>query len=157
MNNQIKELLGHPEFSEGEFWQRMNACAGDEIIRQGDFGDSFYLIESGHLRVLGHIDIGENRQVTPGVCDLQAGEIVGEIVLFDAQPRSATVRVVEDSVLIEISGDKFMSFLEAHPDIGFQIFRSMMAIMVGRLRNSNDKIFSLLAWGLKAHQIEQEL
>ena len=157
MHNQIKALLDHPEFREGHFWRRIQVSSGDEIIRQGDFGSCFYLIESGHLRVLGHIDIGENRQVTPGVCDLSAGEIVGEIVLFDTEPRSATVQVVEDGTLIEIDGDKFMAFLESHTDIGFQMFRSMMAIMVGRLRNNNDKIFSLLAWGLKAHQIEEEL
>ncbi|HFE36926.1 MAG TPA: cyclic nucleotide-binding domain-containing protein [Gammaproteobacteria bacterium] len=158
MKQQLHALLDNPAFAEGEYWRRMNISAGEEIIRQGERGsNSMYLIESGHLRVLGHVNIDENRQVTPGVCELGEGDIVGELVLFDAGPRSATVQVVADSVLIEIDGSKLMTFLEDHVDIGFQLLKSFMTVMVGRTRKSNEKIFSLLVWGLKAHQIEKEL
>jgi len=157
MNKQIELLLSNPNFTKGEFWERVKISCGDQIIREGESGNSLYLIESGSLRVLGHVDIDGDRHMNPGVCDLKSGDVVGELVLFDSGPRSATVQAVEDCVLIEINGDKLMSFLEANTDIGFQLLRSLMTVMVGRVRKNNDKIFSLLAWGLKAHQIEKEL
>jgi len=157
MNKQVELLLSNPNFTEGEFWERIEIACGDEIIREGESGNSLYLIESGNLRVLGHVDIDENRHMNPGVCDLKPGDVVGELVLFDSGPRSATVQAVTDCVLVEINGDKLMSFLDAHTDIGFQLLRALMTVMVGRVRKNNDKIFSLLTWGLKAHQIEKEL
>ena len=157
MSEHIKALLKHPKFVEGKFWNRINVAQGDEIMHQGETGHNLYLIEKGGLRVLGHINIDDNRHVNPGVCDLTAGDVVGELVLFDSGPRSATVQAVEDSTLIEIDGDGLMVFLENHTDIGFELLRSLMTVMVGRVRKNNDKILSLLAWGLKAHHIEQDL
>ena len=157
MYEQLKALLNDPKFAEGVFWSRVNVTCGTDVMRQGEHGNSLYLIELGSLRVLGHVDVSENRQVRPGVCDLQAGDVVGELVLFDSGVRSATVQAVEDSVLIEINGDRLMTFLEHNTDIGFQLLRSLMTVMVGRIRKNNEKIFSLLAWGLKAHQIEKDL
>ena len=157
MHDQLKSLLNNPKFTEDEFWRRIKVARGIDVMRQGEHGNNLYLIESGGLRVLGHVDVNETRQMHPGVCDLHAGDVVGELVLFDSGVRSATVQAVEDSVLIEINGDKLMSFLEHNTDIGFQLLRSLMTVMVGRIRKNNEKIFSLLAWGLKAHQIEKDL
>lgn len=157
MKQQVTKLLQHPEFFEGEYWQRRKVKAGEQVMRQGESGDSFFVVESGFLRVLGHIELDERRQVSPGVCDLRAGDVVGEVVLFDKGPRSASVNAIEDSVLIEINGPKLMKFLQQHSDIGFEFMRALMEVMVARLRSTNKKIFSLLAWGLKAHNIEKEL
>ena len=57
--------------------------AGTEIIRQGEDGERFYVIDEGTLDVVadGHL-----------LAHRGAGECVGEIALLRAQPRMATVR-----------------------------------------------------------------
>ena len=157
MNEYLLTVLKHEEFKEGEHWKRISVTAGTDIIRQGDAGRTFYLIESGRLRVLGHVGLGDDKHVNHGVCDLNPGEVVGELGLFDSEPRCATVQAIEDCTLIEIDGDKLISFLNEHTDMGFKLLRSLMGVMVGRIRKSNEKVFSLLAWGLKAYQIEKDL
>ncbi|MDH5217742.1 MAG: cyclic nucleotide-binding domain-containing protein [Gammaproteobacteria bacterium] len=156
-NNVIQEILSHPEFVEGEFWSREKYAENAEIIKQGEASNSLYYLQSGVVRVLGRVEIDDKRQVSPGVCDIQGGELFGELVLFDDGPRSASVVAVTKAEVIAINGEKLMEFLEREPDLGFRFMKYMMVKMVGRLRNTNSKIFSLFAWGLKAHNVEQHL
>lgn len=66
-------------------------AAGTAVIKQGDEGDYFYIVESGRLQfsVNGNV-VGE-----PAV----PGSSFGELALMYNAPRAATVTAVEDSVL----------------------------------------------------------
>lgn len=157
MKHQIDRLLSHPDFKENEYWRRIKVDSDTKLIERGDNGHYFYLLESGLLRVLGKIDIDQTKSLNPGVFDVNPGGVVGELALFDNEPRSATVKTIEPSVLLEFDASLTMDFLQKHPDVGFEFMRGLMSVMVDRLRSSNQKVFSLLAWGLKAHGIEKEL
>lgn len=157
MRQQIEQLLQRPDFSEGEAWRVRRFPANTEIVHQGDNSKHVYWIRRGTVRVLGQVPVDEARQVRPGVCDLQAGEVFGELALFDDQPRSATVMAVNDCELVEIDGEALLAYLERHPALGFAFLRQMMTVMVQRLRASDRQIFSLLAWGMRAHGIDRHL
>ncbi len=73
--------------------QRENFSAGEIIFKEGDPGDSAYLIEEGSVEV----SVSSTQQTR-----LDKGELFGEIALIDQQPRTATVRAIEDTVLIPI-------------------------------------------------------
>lgn len=61
--------------------------AGDVIIRQGDVGDFFYVLDTGHCDI--HVkDVGKVMDVTPG------GSF-GELALMYDAPRAATVTATE--------------------------------------------------------------
>lgn len=156
--NAIQEmLLAHPDFQEGVHWQKKAFPSGAEIVKQGEVSSNLYIVQKGTLRVVGKVAIGDQRQVSPGVCDLAEGQIFGELVLFDDQPRSASVIAVTDCELLVVNGGHLMTFLETHPDTGFRVLRALMTMLVSRLRSTNKKIFSLFAWGLKAHNIDEHL
>ena len=67
------------------------------VVKQGDYGDTMYLILEGELRVRLMVDGKETILATLG-----PGEFFGDISLFDHGPRSADVVANQDSVLLKI-------------------------------------------------------
>ncbi|KAJ3116648.1 hypothetical protein HDU96_009101 [Phlyctochytrium bullatum] len=60
---------------------------GDVVIKQGDLGENFYIIESGEARVT-QTDASGVEHELPG---LKKGDYFGELALLTNQPRKATV------------------------------------------------------------------
>lgn len=73
--------------------------AGEVIIRQGDAGDRFYLVEDGVVAVT--IDGGH-------VADLGPGDFFGEIALLRDAPRNATVTAAGDVRLLALERAEFL-------------------------------------------------
>jgi hypothetical protein len=80
-------------------------AAGDVVVRQGDAGDLFYVVENGRVRV--EID-GEP------VNDLWPGEAFGEIALLRDLPRTATVTALEETDLLALERDEFIAAVTGH-------------------------------------------
>jgi MFS family permease len=78
----------------------VRAPAGEEIVRQGETGDRFYLVKDGALDV--YVD-GELVQ------SLEPGESFGEIALLRDVPRTATVRARTDVVLYALDRRHFLA------------------------------------------------
>ncbi len=76
------------------------AAAGTRIIRAGDAGDRFYVIESGEVEI-------EGRRFGPG-------ESFGEIALLRDTPRTATVTAATDVVLQSLDRDEFLAAVTGH-------------------------------------------
>ena len=81
----------------------------------------------------------------------------GELALFDQRTRSASVMAVTDCELAEISGAQMLQFLDDHPAVGYPVLKELITTLVQRLRSTNKKLFSILAWGLKARGLDQHL
>ena len=73
--------------------------AGDEIVRQGEPGDRFYVVDSGSAEVL--VDGRPSASLDPG-------DYFGEIALLRNVPRTATVRAREDGLLLSLTHDAFV-------------------------------------------------
>jgi CRP-like cAMP-binding protein len=86
--------------------RRTHAGAGTEIVRQGDPGDAFYVIESGSAEVL--LD-------RFGIGQLGPGSGFGERALLRAVPRTATVRALNEMTLYEIDRTSFLSAVTGQP------------------------------------------
>jgi MFS family permease len=89
-------VLEHLAASLGE----VRAPAGTVIIRAGDVGDRFYVVESGEVEVAG--------------TRLGPGEAFGEIALLRDTPRTATVTAVDDVVLRSLERDEFLAAVTGH-------------------------------------------
>ena len=89
-------------------------CRGGEpILRQGDAGDSLFVVQEGALAVYIRQVPGSDRQVA----DLRPGQFFGERSLLLGEPRGATVIPRVDSIVVEIGHAAIAPLLKARPEL----------------------------------------
>jgi predicted acylesterase/phospholipase RssA/CRP-like cAMP-binding protein len=89
----------------------IRVMAGSTVMRQGEAGDSLFVVAAGRLRALRHEANGENRAVG----EIGRGETVGEMAVLTGEPRSATVVAVRDTDLLALSKPSFDRLAEKTP------------------------------------------
>ena len=105
-------------------------AAGDVLVRQGDIGDTLYLLMTGALRARVNAPDGDAEPHT--VAFIMPGEVVGELALLASVPRSADVVAVEDSSLLMFDRVHALGLLGAHPVLA----RRVMAQIAARLAHT---------------------
>ena len=84
----------------------------EDIIRQGQVGDSLFLIARGVVRV-SRRERGESRDIAT----LMARDFFGEMALLHQEPRTATVRAVTPCSLYELKREDIGASMKACPSI----------------------------------------
>jgi CRP-like cAMP-binding protein len=87
-------------------FERQNARRGDVIIREGDEGDCYYVIESGRFQV--ERLVGGAKVV---LAELKSGDAFGEEALVSEAKRNASVVALSDGVLLRLGRQDFNSLL----------------------------------------------
>ncbi len=102
--------------------------AGEAIIREGEAGDRLCIIYSGKVSVTkaGHM-----------LAELTAGDFFGEMALFDAGPRSATVTALDDVEVLVLERDRFDSLVRQRPTVLMEV----CSTLVRRLRQAEQQVF----------------
>ena len=108
---------------------------GAVIVREGEDGDSIFLIGAGSAEAM--LWAGEDRPIVLSV--MGPCETFGEMGFFERRPRSATVRARGNCVVLEISGHGLRRLADTHPEVGFRILLRVSE----RLRSKNEQIFKL--------------
>lgn len=88
-------------------FQRIKAPRGEVVIRQGEEGDFYYIIERGRCIVSRSVG-GASMELA----ELKAGDAFGEEALVANARRNATVTMKTDGVLLRLAKDDFVSLLK---------------------------------------------
>ncbi len=86
---------------------------GETMVRQGDTGDSLYIIRSGSVEVT--LKTGNNDPVS--LASLGPGNCFGEMSLLTGEPRSATVTALEETQVVVVDKDGLKALFEANPEV----------------------------------------
>ncbi|MFH1724802.1 MAG: cyclic nucleotide-binding domain-containing protein [Elusimicrobiota bacterium] len=86
---------------------------GSVVCREGDPGDSFFLIYRGGVDVTKSTGIFSGSPIR--LARLQSGDFFGELALLLNQPRSATCVATKESRIFVLKYDDFRRILEKHP------------------------------------------
>jgi len=110
-----------------EIAEQVSFFANETLFKEGQRGDSCYLVEEGR------IGVKKGRKV---VTKLGRGECIGEMALLDGKPRSATCIVEKDARLLRISSDDFSSLLSSQPEMA----KALLRTLAQRLRRVTDRL-----------------
>lgn len=109
---------------------------GEILFREGEPGDRFWIIVSGKVK-LGHT-AADGRESLIAV--LGAGEIIGELSVYDPGTRAATATVLAPSTLLELEHSRFVTLLDEHPALARELLQSLAQ----RLRKTNSALADLV-------------
>jgi CRP-like cAMP-binding protein len=109
---------------------------GEKIFQHGEVGDKLFLILEGKVRISREVPgMGEEALAVLG-----PGQAFGEMALLDESARSADAIVHDRCRLLVISKDGFDDLLFLHKDLAYEVLWSVVRILIGRLRETNDKL-----------------
>ena len=87
--------------------EAMAAFAGDAIIREGDEGDYYYMIESGRAQVTRLVG-GDSILLA----ELKAGDAFGEEALISGAKRNASVTMKTNGMLLRVKRQDFLELMQ---------------------------------------------
>jgi CRP/FNR family transcriptional regulator len=116
-----------------------NYTKNSTLFVEGMMGEILYIVKKGSVQIIKKV--GNNQEVV--LATLGAGTFLGEMSLIENQPRSATARVAEDSILLVMTKKAFNTMLEKYPEISLKVLMVFLKIANERLRKANENAKSL--------------
>ncbi|MEI8255120.1 MAG: cyclic nucleotide-binding domain-containing protein [Deltaproteobacteria bacterium] len=105
--------------------------AGTVIVREGEPGDSFFVIDQGVVEVVTQSSAGEISLTT-----LQRGAFFGEVSVLTNAMRTATVTALTDTATVAFERKDVDELLSSNP----KAKRLLDAVMNGRARDTAEKV-----------------
>ena len=88
--------------------ESMEYEAGELIVRQGDLGNSMYIVADGKVRVFeGDTELGV----------LGSRAVFGELAALDPEPRAASVEALEDCTLLRLEGESLYDLMSGNKEV----------------------------------------
>lgn len=110
----------------------------ETLFHKGDIGNSLFMIDEGYLDI-----VAEDKQGGKLILNqCGPGETIGEMSLFDEEPRSASVVAKMDVHILELKRDDFFDILGENPETAMLLIRSISS----RLRFATTYIEKAIEW-----------
>jgi ATP:ADP antiporter, AAA family len=109
----------------GEIISEVEIPAGNNIVEKGEQGSSMYIIVHGKVAVMD----GERILNTLG-----ERAVFGELALLDTEPRSATIRAMEDTLLFRLDQESFYELMSDRVEVAMGTIQMLTGNLRARVR-----------------------
>jgi CRP/FNR family transcriptional regulator, cyclic AMP receptor protein len=106
--------------------------SGEMIFREGDSGDTCYLLRSGAVMLTRQHQDGR----TIALAELRAGDMFGELAMFRGETRSATAEAVEPTGAVALLARDVQRLIRRNPDIALKL----LAVLSDRVSRTNERL-----------------
>ncbi len=120
---------------------RQRLAKDETLFHRGDSGDALFIIEEGEVKIVREDEDGG--ELALNRCG--PGETIGEMSLFDREPRSASIIATTATEVLELKQEAFFELLNQHPDVALSLIRSFSS----RLRFASAYIQTATEWSRK--------
>lgn len=115
--------------------------AGETIIKEGDMGNTLYILYQGTVQVLRNTP--ENEQFAVVNLTTEQNVFFGEIALIDNDKRSASVIATTDCNTLILDGKSFLKLCDEEPMLGYKATYRIARRIAHSLRRSTQDMLSL--------------
>lgn len=115
---------------------RREYVKGETIFREGDDGQAMYIIVKGKVKLARTARDGRENLLAL----LGAGDMFGELSVFDPGPRLSRAHAVDDSIVYELPKPVLDSWLEDH----LEMSRHMLRALAQRIRRTSNTMADLI-------------
>jgi hypothetical protein len=116
------------------YLEEVTVAQGEEIVREGEKADCFFIIVEGEVRITRH---GTH------LTDFGPGQHFGELALTRPTVRSATVLALKDTHMLSLSRDRFNEVVRNKPGLGTSLTLALLDTVGNRLRDVSDRLNSV--------------
>ncbi len=111
--------------------QKLNLLPGDYVFREGEFGQTAYIVESGTIELVKFT--GDKDTV---LAEVGKGALFGEMAIIESSPRSASARAKTEATLSIISEEALKKHLVSSPNTALDMMRRLASYA----RSANEKL-----------------
>ncbi len=138
----ISDLTSLPmlsKFTEVELQQlfslgrEINVNSGETFIEEGEVANSFFVLVKGRVEV---------RKNGGHIAELNPGEFLGEMALFNKNVRVSELVALEPVMLLEISTDEFWKLVLHQDQLAVKVMQSLGQIMTQRIQQQDTDLFN---------------
>ena len=119
---------------------------GEVLFSRGDPGDKLYLVRRGRVQISLVNRVGE----TIVLAEQTAGDLFGEVAVFDGGSRTAGASAVEETEVLTLGRDDLRRFLGAHPRAALDL----LGVMGRRLRNTGELLQDVVTRNFNEEVVE---
>jgi len=124
-----------------EFTDPIRCRKGDVLIRQGEPGQSLFIVIEGTLEAIVRLENGRNFVLSK----LKGGDFFGELSIVDEYPRSANVVAMEDCVLLKVTSLVVETFFKVYPSAAYKILLAIARSAVSRVRETDRRYLDFIS------------
>jgi CRP-like cAMP-binding protein len=112
---------------------------GQIILREGDFANGFYLIETGKVALESEAGFGESIPIQI----LGAGDLLGWSWMFPPYVWQFTARATEPTSALFFYAVILREYCEKDHSLGYELLKRISAVMVTRLQAAHDQMLAI--------------
>ena len=117
------------------------------LIKEGQVSEALYIVVSGSFSVV--IESQDQKELAI----ISEGEIVGEVSFIDTRPPLASVRSLEECVVLSLPRVQLLAKLQQDMNFASRFYRAICLCLSDRLRGT----VSRLAYGYELDELETQL
>jgi CRP/FNR family transcriptional regulator, cyclic AMP receptor protein len=122
-----RELVEVAQVAVPRHWER-----GEVIFREGDQGDTCYLLRTGAVVLTREHQDG--RMVA--LAELRAGSLFGELAMFRGETRSATAEAIEPTTAVALLASDMQRLIRRSPDLALKF----LGTLAERVSRTNERL-----------------
>ncbi len=113
---------------------------GEVVFREGEIGDSLYIVDAGEVDILRDSPNGEKK----AIATIRGGDFFGEMSLIDKEYRSATVAAKNEASILNLTNDDLHAFAKVYKNGFTLIVINIARVLSKRLRETSNRLAARL-------------